>query len=85
MLFRSTSFPQYRIIVDDDAVPFIKEGKSVFSKFVVGGDQILRPFDECIVVDNNDTFLGVGRCLLNVDEMKEFSFGQAVKMRENIS
>ncbi|OYT28580.1 tRNA-guanine(15) transglycosylase [Thermoplasmatales archaeon ex4572_165] len=85
LIHKHSSFPRYRIIVDDDAVPFIKEGKSVFSKFVVGGDQILRPFDECIVVDNNDTFLGVGRCLLNVDEMKDFSFGQAVKMRENIS
>ena len=77
--------PRYRVIVHEDAVPFIKEGKSVFSKFVLDGDPLLRPFDECIIADKNDEFLGVGRCLLNVDEMKAFSFGQAVKTREHVS
>lgn len=84
-LHESFPFPRFRIIIDDDAVPFVKEGKSVFSKFVVNGDLMLRPYDECIVVDKKDNFLGVGRCLLTVNEMIAFDFGQAVKMREHIS
>jgi 7-cyano-7-deazaguanine tRNA-ribosyltransferase len=77
--------PRYRVVIDDDAVQFVKDGKSVFAKFVVHMDPLLRPFDECVVVDKNDRFLGVGRCLLNKCEMNDFSFGQAVKMREHIS
>ena len=77
--------PRFRVIIDDDAVDFIKDGKSVFSKFVVDADSLLRPFDECIVVDQADSFLGVGRCLLNRQEMRDFSHGQAVKMREHVS
>jgi 7-cyano-7-deazaguanine tRNA-ribosyltransferase len=85
LLHKHTTFPRFRVIVMDDIVAFIKDGKSVFSKFVVDADPLLRPFDECIVVDEKDTFLGVGRCLLNRDEMNNFMFGQAVKMREHIS
>jgi 7-cyano-7-deazaguanine tRNA-ribosyltransferase len=76
--------PRFRIIVHDDAVSFIKDGKSVFNKFVLDGDILLRAYDECIIVDKNDQFLGVGRCLLHVSEMKSFSYGQAVKVREHI-
>ena len=85
MLHKSSKSPKIRVIINDDAVPFVKDGKSVFSKFVINGDELLRPYDECIVVDQNDNFLGVGRCLLTVSEMVAFNFGQAVKMREHIS
>jgi len=76
--------PELRVVIDKDAVPFIVEGKSVFSKFVVGCDETLRPLDECLIVDENDTFLGVGRCLLNREEMMAFEVGMAVKTRESI-
>jgi len=72
------------IIIDDDAVPFVKEGKSVFSKFVISVDDTLRPYDECIVVSEHDEFLAVGQCLLSPCEMGLFSFGQAVKIRDHV-
>ena len=68
----------------DDAVPFIKQGKSVFAKFVSDCDTNLRPFDECVIVDENDMFLAVGRTLLNRDEMLSFHQGVAVKTRDSI-
>lgn len=77
--------PRFRIIVDSDAALFVKEGKSVFSKFVLDADSTLRPFDECIIVDEHDEFLAVGRCLLNRQEMLAFTSGQAVKTREHVS
>jgi len=76
--------PRFRVVIDDDAVPFVKEGKSVFSKFVVSVDELLRPDDECIVVSQDDEFLAVGQCLLNPFEMNAFTFGQAVKIREHV-
>ena len=71
-------------MVKEDAVPFIKEGKSAFAKFVVDCDPNLRPFDECLIVDEKDNLLAVGRTLLNRDEMLSFEYGMAVKTREAI-
>lgn len=75
--------PFLRVVIDDDAVPFVEEGKSVFAKFVKNCDHRLRPFDECLIVDNNDSLIAVGRCLLNREEMLSFSHGIAVKNRES--
>jgi 7-cyano-7-deazaguanine tRNA-ribosyltransferase len=69
---------------DEDAVSFIREGKSVFAKFVKDCDENLRPFDECLIVDEHDSLLAVGRTVLNRDEMLAFRHGMAVKTRESI-
>jgi 7-cyano-7-deazaguanine tRNA-ribosyltransferase len=83
-LHRGLKYPLLRVVVTDDAVPFVKEGKSVFAKFVKDCDPDLRPFDECLIVNENDTLLAVGRTLLNRDEMLVFRHGMAVKTRESI-
>jgi len=77
-------FPVLRVVVADDAVPFVQEGKSVFSKFVLDCDPNLRPFDECLVVDRTDVLIAIGRTLLTRDEMLSFNHGIAVKTRESI-
>jgi len=84
VLHKLFKYPKLRVIVNDDAVPFIKDGKSVFAKFVEDCDPELRPFDECLIVDNNDNLIGNGRCLLNRLEMLSFNYGMAVKTREHI-
>jgi len=75
-------YPKLRVIVENDAIPFISEGKSVFSKFVIECDEFLRPMDECLIVSKNDDLIAVGRCLLNKFEMLSFKYGIAVKTRE---
>ena len=82
LLHKFFKFPKLRVVVKQDAVPFIKEGKSVFAKFVKDCDSSLIPFDECLIVDKNDNLLAVGRCLLNKNEMFSFDYGVAVKTRE---
>jgi len=77
-------FPQMRIIVQKEAVESIKDGKSVFAKFVADCDPKLVPYDECLIVDEEDTLLAVGRCLLNREEMLSFNYGMAVKIRDSI-
>lgn len=84
-LHRRFRHPLLRVVVGGDAVPFVKEGKSVFAKFVSDCDPDLRPFDECLVVDEADEFLAVGRTLLTRDEMLSFQQGMAVKTRESIT
>jgi len=85
ILHRITKKPKLRVIVEDDAVPFIKDGKSVFSKFVKDCDPDIRPYDECLIVDESDNLLAVGRCILNRDEMLFFEYGMAVKNRGKIN
>jgi 7-cyano-7-deazaguanine tRNA-ribosyltransferase len=84
MLHHHFKFPKLRVVVEDDAVEFIKDCKSVFSKFVMDCDPNLRPFDECLIVDKKDELIAVGRCLLNRIEMLSFNYGMAVKTRESI-
>jgi len=76
--------PKLRVIVEEDAVSFIKEGKSVFAKFVTDCDSELIPHDECMVVDKHDNLLSVGQCILNKIEMLSYNYGMAVKTRESI-
>lgn len=81
-LQRFFKYPKLRVIVKEDAVTFIKEGKSVFAKFVIDCDSELLPLDECLIVDEKDDLLAVGRCLLNRTEMLSFNYGVAVWTRE---
>lgn len=74
-------YPKMRVVVNDDAVPFIKDGKTVFSRFVVECDPEIRPRDEVLIVDKNDVLIGVGKALMNREEMLSFKKGIAVKNR----
>ncbi len=82
LLHNFFKYPKLRVVVKEDAVPFIKERKSVFAKFVTDCDPALIPLDECLIVDKKDTLLAVGRCLLNKNEMISFNYGVAAKTRE---
>lgn len=84
LLHKLFKYPKLRVIIDKDAVPFVKDGKSVFAKFVKDCDSDLRPLDECLIVDEKDYLLAIGRCILNREEMLAFQYGVAVKTRERI-
>jgi 7-cyano-7-deazaguanine tRNA-ribosyltransferase len=76
-------YPEMRVVVHKDAASFIQNKKSAFAKFILDCDQDLRPFDECLLVTEDDTLLAVGRTLLNPNEMHAFQSGIAVKTRES--
>ena len=82
ILHKNLKKPNLRVVIDDDAIPFVKDGKSVFAKFVKDCDKSLRPMDECLIVDKKDNLLAVGRCIMNREEMLSFEYGMAVKTRE---
>jgi 7-cyano-7-deazaguanine tRNA-ribosyltransferase len=77
--------PRLRVIVDEDAVPYARDGKSQFAQFIVDADDDIRPGDEVLVVDQADHLLAVGRALLNRREMLSFQKGVAVKVRKGIA
>ena len=84
ILHNNFKSPCLRVIVSKDTVDFVKDGKSVFAKFVKNCDPELRPMDECLIVDEKDKLLAVGRCIMNREEMLSFKYGMAVKSRENL-
>ncbi len=84
LLHAALPTPANRVVVAADSVPFNREGKSVFAQFVLDCDPALRPGDECLVVDEADQLVAVGRALLNREEMLDFQSGVAVKVREGV-
>jgi 7-cyano-7-deazaguanine tRNA-ribosyltransferase len=78
-------YPERRVIVDEEAVPFVKEGKDVFAKFVLEIDGRLRAYEEVLCVDCQDTLLGVGKLLLSPAEVKAFTRGVAVQSRRGVN
>ena len=75
-------YPAYRVVIHDDAVPFAREGKSVFSRFVLHCDPEIRPGDQVLVVDEEDELVAFGKALLNGREMNDFNTGPAVNVRK---
>jgi 7-cyano-7-deazaguanine tRNA-ribosyltransferase len=69
-----------RVVVHEDAVPFVREGRSLFSTFVVQADPALVPGASALLVDPNDAFLSAGRLLLAPHEMARLPRGVAVRV-----
>ena len=83
-LHAALPFPALRIVVDPDAVPFHREGKNVFAKFVKDADPALRPGDEALVVSPEDELCAVARAAMNRREMLAFKRGVAAFVREGV-
>jgi 7-cyano-7-deazaguanine tRNA-ribosyltransferase len=66
-----------RVIVGEDAAAFVREGRSLFSKFVVSADPSLVPEASALLVDEDDRLLAVGRLLLAPREMGRLRRGIA--------
>ncbi len=75
---------RYRVVIDEEAVPFVREGKSVFSRFVVECDDGIVPGDEVLVVDRENGLVGFGTAVMPGSYMTRFKRGVAVKTRGGI-
>lgn len=73
--------PRLRVVVSDDAAPFVAKGKTVFAKHVIRADPEIRPGEEVIVVDERDELLATGTAVLAGAEMGTVRCGLAVKVR----
>jgi conserved protein with predicted RNA binding PUA domain len=80
-LVRSKAFAGNSVVVDEDAVKFVKEGKSVFCKFVRGVGKHVLPSGEVVVFDPAGNLIAVGSAKIHGDHMRQFKHGVAVKTR----
>ena len=73
-----------RVIIDKTAEPFVREEKSVFTKFVRSAWEGIRCGDEVLVVCETGDLVGTGTAMLSPFEMLHFKRGIAVKTREGL-
>lgn len=73
--------PHMRMVVTDDSVPFVSQGRNAMCQFTVSCDENLVPMDEVIIVDKDDKAVATGRMLLIANEILNMKKGIAVKTR----
>jgi len=83
-LHKTFSAPRHRVVVDEDAAPFLRQGKNVFAKFVTNADPEIRPGDEALVVTPGDELVAVAQVSMNRREMLAFKRGLAARVREGV-
>jgi uncharacterized protein with predicted RNA binding PUA domain len=74
--------PRLRVVVSDDAAPFVAKGGNVFAKHVLAVDSEIRAGEEVLVVDGQDLLLATGRAILAPEEMLQIKRGLAVQTRK---
>ena len=84
LLLKSRPFLNNCVTVADDAVPFVKGGKSVFCKFVTKAGIRIRPRDDVAVLDKSGRVIGVGTSVMAGEFIQQFKTGAAVKVREGL-
>ncbi|HDI32093.1 MAG TPA: pseudouridine synthase [Thermofilum sp.] len=81
LILEKLPYPRKRVIVSEEAAPFIAEGKTVFCKHVIDLDPELRAGEEVLVIDPYGKLIALGKTVLAADEIKAKSRGKAVKIR----
>jgi len=72
---------RYMIMINEEAEPFIREGKTIFSKFVLELDTNIRGEDEVLIINEGKEPVALAKTILGAKEIKEFKKGAAAKNR----
>lgn len=83
-LHRFMKDPGMRVVVNSDAVPFVRSGKTAFARHVIDVDPLVRAMDEVLVTDEKDNLLATGQAVLCAIEMMDCKRGAAVMVRQGI-
>lgn len=83
LLLKSKKFKDNCLEVNDDAAPFVEEGRSVFAKHVVWcGKNVQIASDTPILFKNK--VIAVGKAVLASEMINDFERGVAVKVRDSL-
>ena len=83
ILLQSQIFRENCVEINQDAYPFVKEGRSVFCKHVIRcGKNVVISGDTPILFQ--DQVVAVGKAVLSCDMISDFNKGVAVKVRDSL-
>ena len=71
-----------RVLLHDDAIPFVGQGRNVIHGFILGADSHLIVGQPCLVVDCGGNLVAHGIANATADDMAFFTKGIAVKVRD---
>lgn len=83
ILLKSKKFKENCLEINQDAAPFVEEGKSVFCKHVVWcGKNVQISSDTPILY--KDKVIAVGKAVLSSEMISDFNRGMAVRVRDSL-
>ena len=85
VIHKLLSGKKLRVVVSDDAAPFVEAGKTAFAKHVIDIDPELRAGEEVLITDKNDRLLATGQLLLSPAEIRDLDSGTAVDVRAGLA
>ena len=83
LLLKSKSFKENCIHINQDAAPFVMEGRSVFCKHVIKCGKNVQISGDTPVLFKNKV-IAVGRAVLSCEMISDFNRGVAVKVRDSL-
>jgi len=81
VLIKSKAYAENSVVVEQDAVEFVSEGRSVFCQFVARVGKHVLSSGEVAVLDPAGKVIAVGSAKVHGDFMRQFRHGVAVKTR----
>ena len=71
-----------RVLLRDDAIPFVGVGRNVMQGYVIGADPHLTSGQPCLVVDSEGDLVAHGIAVTGAREMAFLTKGIAVRVRD---
>ena len=82
-LLQSKTFRENCIEINNDAAPFVMEGRSVFCKHVIFCGKNVRVGSDTPIIFGNQV-IAVGKAILSSEMISDFKRGVAVKVRDSL-
>ena len=82
-LLQSKTFRENCIEINNDAAPFVMEGRSVFCKHVVWCGKNVRVSSDTPILFENKV-IAVGKSILSSEMISDFKRGVAIKVRDSL-
>ena len=83
ILLKSKTFKENCIEINEDAAPFVMNGRSVFCKHVVWCGKKVRISSDTPVIFKNKV-IAVGKAVLSSEMISDFDRGVAIKVRDSL-
>ena len=83
ILLKSKAFRENCIEINEDAAPFVQQGRSVFCKHVIWSGKNVRVSSDTPIIFENQV-IAVGRSVLSSEMISDFKRGVAIKVGDSL-